>query len=443
MRRRGPLAPEELAEAAVFAAVGFLLILLSRLVPLIGVLQVLATVAWGVMAARRRPRAVVIAVIAGALVATIAGGVRAAGEVVVAGMYGWPVGRGITAGWSRLRIVSWTLATGWSSVAAVSVAFFAVFAKARQLLIDQYLAEWRGMRRVVEWVADQPGARDLVERAGGVDALLAPGDRLAELVPAYWWVFIPVVQLAVSVVYALATTHLCRPVLERLESALGTPEPIAPVDDAPAGPVPVTLADVSLRRGERTVLRDVDLEIRPGELVVLTGANGAGKSTLLGVLAAMTVPDGTVARPGAVALGRAGGTAWIGQRPDSQVLGSTVADDLRWGCEDEPPTDEVLVGVGLAGFEDRDTTSLSGGELQRLAVAAAVVRRPALLLSDESTAMLDPDGRDALRALLRRLADDGTTVVHVSHLADDRDIADRVVTIDGGRIVAVEDGRVA
>ncbi|MDY7099685.1 MAG: DUF2232 domain-containing protein [Actinomycetota bacterium] len=443
MRHRGPLAPEELAEAAVFAAAGFLLVLLSRLVPLIGIVQVLATVAWGILAARRRTRVVVLGVIAAALVATLAGGVRAAGEVVVAGMYGWPVGRGIAAGWSRWRIVGWTLAVGWSSVAAISVAFFAVFAEARQLLIDQYLAEWRGLRRVLEWVADQPGADAVVESLGGLEAIVAPGDRLAELVPGYWWLFVPAGQLVVSVIYALCTTHICRPVLDRLEHALGEPEPMAPTDDGPAGPVPVDLGHVSLRRGDRTVLRDVDLEVRPGELVVLTGANGAGKSSLLAVLAGMTVPDGSVRRPGAIALGRPGGTAWIGQRPDSQVLGATVADDLRWGCGDVTAIAGALDRVGLAGAERRDTTSLSGGELQRLAIASAVVRRPALLLSDESTSMLDPDGRDALRALLRRIADEGTAVVHVSHLADDRAIADRVVTIDGGRVVAVRDGRAA
>jgi energy-coupling factor transport system ATP-binding protein len=84
---------------------------------------------------------------------------------------------------------------------------------------------------------------------------------------------------------------------------------------------------------------------------------------------------------------------------------------------------------------DRETSTLSGGELQRLAVAAALARKPALLVSDESTAMLDPPGREGLMRLLRTLADDGLGIVHVTHDPAEAAVADRVVALDGGRIV--------
>ena len=108
----------------------------------------------------------------------------------------------------------------------------------------------------------------------------------------------------------------------------------------------------------------------------------------------------------------------IFQRPESQVLGVRVIDDLLWGTG--TPTDidvnGLLARVGLDGFAERETSTLSGGELQRLAVAALIARRPAVVISDESTAMLDPRGRADVVELLHGLVrDDGATVVHISH----------------------------
>ena len=93
-------------------------------------------------------------------------------------------------------------------------------------------------------------------------------------------------------------------------------------------------------------------------------------------------------RPGAVGLGRLGGTAVIMQHPESQVLGTRVADDVVWGLPPGKSTDvhRLLDEVGLDGLAERDTGGLSGGELQRLAVAAALAREPSLLIADESPA---------------------------------------------------------
>jgi energy-coupling factor transport system ATP-binding protein len=122
------------------------------------------------------------------------------------------------------------------------------------------------------------------------------------------------------------------------------------------------------------------------------------------------------------------------------VLGARVDDDVRWGfapgAVTDAEVDDVLARVGLAGFGPRDTATLSGGELQRLALAAALARRPALLISDESTAMLDPDGRARVLEVLGSLRAAGTTVVHVTHeLSEARD-ADLVVVLDDGRVRA-------
>ena len=148
-------------------------------------------------------------------------------------------------------------------------------------------------------------------------------------------------------------------------------------------------------------------------------------------------------RAGIGPLGHPGGVAVGAQRPESQVFGARVGDDLAWGLEVVPPEHEIeraLTLVGLPGWADRATTGLSGGELQRVAMAAALVRRPALLISDESTAMIDPDGRERIRDALRAAADDGAIVVHATHLVDDHRIADRVLVVDGGRVVDAQLG---
>jgi len=125
------------------------------------------------------------------------------------------------------------------------------------------------------------------------------------------------------------------------------------------------------------------------------------------------------------------------QRPESQVLGVRVQDDVVWGLPGGHPVDVggLLELVGLSGMGARETASLSGGELQRLAVAAALAREPRLLLSDESTAMVDAEGREQLLRLFRRLPEErGVTVVHVTHRAHEAVVADRVVHLRGGRL---------
>jgi energy-coupling factor transport system ATP-binding protein len=245
------------------------------------------------------------------------------------------------------------------------------------------------------------------------------------------------------VVFGMWVSHgLSRVALNRVRVAFGhtTTEDESAADAAPPHPVPLTLHDVGYRypHGRADALADVSLTVAPGELVAIVGPNGSGKSTLARIVAGRRAPTtGSVARAGAVGLGRPGGTAIVFQRPEAQVLGVRVADDVVWGLPDASDVDipAVLTRVGLADFADRETSTLSGGELQRLAIAAALARAPQLLVSDESTAMVDQVGRGRVVALLEQLARAGTAVMHVTHYPNEATRADRVVALDHGRVV--------
>ena len=130
----------------------------------------------------------------------------------------------------------------------------------------------------------------------------------------------------------------------------------------------------------------------------------------------------------------------MGQRSELLVLGQSVAEDVTWGMTPQQIVDldleELLERVGLAGLADADPRSLSGGQLQRLALAGALARSPRLLISDESTAMIDRAGRADMLDLLASLPARGIAVVHITHDPAESARADRVVTIDGGRIVS-------
>ncbi|HEV8252279.1 MAG TPA: ATP-binding cassette domain-containing protein [Candidatus Limnocylindria bacterium] len=197
------------------------------------------------------------------------------------------------------------------------------------------------------------------------------------------------------------------------------------------------------RRG--WALRGVDIRIEPGERVMLLGASGSGKSTLLSGLAGLLeggdlegelLVDGLDPRTARDRMGI------VFQDPESSLVMARAGDEIAFGLENRcvPPSEiwprvnQALEMVGFPYGRDRPTDALSGGEQQRLALAAALALDPGLLLFDEPTANLDPGGAALVRGAIGRVLAGGTkTMVLVEHrVAEAVDLVDRVIVLQGG-----------
>ncbi|GHD02650.1 ATP-binding cassette domain-containing protein [Zhihengliuella salsuginis] len=210
------------------------------------------------------------------------------------------------------------------------------------------------------------------------------------------------------------------------------------------------------RHADRTkpAVSGLDLRVAPGERVLVVGPSGAGKSTLLHALAGVIHEDdeesesaGSLTVDGVPAHELKGATGLMQQDPETQVVQSTVGDDVAFGCENHAvPREQIparvagaLDAVGLDVGLDASTSALSGGQKQRLALAGLLAMAPKVLLLDEPTANLDPDGVGEVRdAVVRVLDSTGATAVIVEHrLAAWAPHVDRVLVLEpGGGIVA-------
>ena len=193
-------------------------------------------------------------------------------------------------------------------------------------------------------------------------------------------------------------------------------------------------------------LHDIDLVINPGERVLLHGPSGSGKSTLAGLLAGvMRDPDDGTGR-GVITV--SGGTArgLVLQQPENQTVMARVHDDVAFGLENSlvAPSDmqsrieQALADVGLELDPDHPTRELSGGQRQRLALAGALAMEPGLLILDEPTSSLDPDGVTAVLAAIERvLSARNITLVVIDHDPSRwRGLVDRVITMEDGHLIS-------
>ena len=203
---------------------------------------------------------------------------------------------------------------------------------------------------------------------------------------------------------------------------------------------------------KNAALSDVDLDIAPGERVLVLGPSGSGKSTLMGGLAGLLggteegEATGSLTVDGVAPAEARGRVGLLMQDPEAQVVLARVGDDVAFGMENLgipreeiwPRVEESLAAVGLSVPLDHSTTELSGGQKQRLALASILAMGPGLLLLDEPTANLDPSGVAEVRAAVEAVVErTGATMVVVEHRVDVwAPLVDRVIVVADGRIAA-------
>ena len=204
----------------------------------------------------------------------------------------------------------------------------------------------------------------------------------------------------------------------------------------------ISARDLTVVRGGREVLHGIGVEIEPGRVTGLLGPSGSGKTTLMRSIVGAQV----VARGSVTVLGQPAGSAPLRRRVGYQTQAPSVYADLTvsenlgyfaavLGAGRERPTGALAV-VGLEGHEAQLAGTLSGGELARLSLAAALLNEPDVLVLDEPTVGLDPVLRRDLWATFHTLAESGTTVLVSSHVMDEADRCDHLLLLREGRILA-------
>jgi energy-coupling factor transporter ATP-binding protein EcfA2 len=430
------LSPGELAQASVMAALCAATAIISIVVPFAGALSLLGTVPMGLLAYRYRFRVLIAGTVGAALIAFLIaglGGLMTVGNsAYVGGLTGVIKRRG--RGTGTVLVVSLIAGAVFNLFA---VGALMLLTRLRTLIFDAVSANIDGLAAMLTAVGRFAITHPfpLSTRIGnGFEATAHGLHWFIAHALRYWQLLLFANGVVSLMVVSLIGWWALSRVLNRMRGIPDVHKLDAPLDSAPVGPVPVRLDRVRFRypNTDHDALRPVDLEVKAGEHLAITGANGSGKTTLMLVLAGREPTSGTIERPGSVGLGRMGGTAVVMQHPESQVLGTRVADDVVWGLPPGTKTDvaQLLSEVGLESHAERDTGSLSGGELQRLAVAAALAREPALLIADEVTSMVDQEGRASLLGVLSGLKrQHSTALVHITHYATEAESADSTINL--------------
>lgn len=202
---------------------------------------------------------------------------------------------------------------------------------------------------------------------------------------------------------------------------------------------------------EQKAINGVSLEIEEGAFVALVGHNGSGKSTLAKLLNGLLAPTaGRVLVYGADTADEKkifevrSSVGMVFQNPDNQMIATNVEDDIAFGPENlGVPREEIikrvdwaLEKVGMSEFRHATPFKMSGGQKQRLAIAGVLAIKPRVMVLDESTAMLDPKGREEVMQVVKQLnREEKMTVVHITHYMDEALDADRLIVMNDGKVV--------
>ena len=199
-----------------------------------------------------------------------------------------------------------------------------------------------------------------------------------------------------------------------------------------------------------SALKRISFSIEKGEFVSLVGKNGCGKSTLAKLLNGLFEPsEGTVSVSGVdtsnedtifEVRSKAG---MVFQNPDNQMVATIVEDDVAFGPENlgvEPSeiikrVDESLAAVGMSEYKNSTASRLSGGQKQRVAIAGVLAMKPEIMILDEATSMLDPDGREEVMSVVKKMNDGGITIINITHDMSEVALSQRVIVLKEGEII--------
>ncbi|WP_100065061.1 energy-coupling factor transporter ATPase [Miniphocaeibacter massiliensis] len=196
-------------------------------------------------------------------------------------------------------------------------------------------------------------------------------------------------------------------------------------------------------------LKGIDLNIKKGEFIAILGHNGCGKSTLAKLINAQMIPsEGDIIVNGLNTKDEK--NIWeirktcgmVFQNPDNQLVATIVEEDVAFGPENlgvpmpelRERVDNALKTVDMYEYKMHSPALLSGGQKQRIAIAGILAMNPDCILLDEPTAMLDPNGRSEIVRTIKKLNEEGKTIIHITHFMEEAVLADRVFVMNDGLV---------
>lgn len=214
----------------------------------------------------------------------------------------------------------------------------------------------------------------------------------------------------------------------------------------------IEMKDLTFRYQEdqTPALNKVSLNINQGEWIAIIGHNGSGKSTLAKTINGLLLPESGSIKVNGQEINEKNiwevrrNVGMVFQNPDNQFVGSTVEDDVAFGLENQGvPREEMLVRVResleqvrMAEFMRKEPSRLSGGQKQRVAIAGIVALRPNVIILDEATSMLDPEGRLEVIATVKKIKEENNlTVLSITHDIDEAANANRIFVMKKGELI--------
>ena len=209
----------------------------------------------------------------------------------------------------------------------------------------------------------------------------------------------------------------------------------------------------SYPESDTPAIDNISFNVRRGSWTSIIGHNGSGKSTIIRLINGLLVPDESGSPLIEVdGIKLTDDTVWevrnrvgiVFQNPDNQFVGATVADDVAFGLENRgiPHSEmvkivpEAIKAVGMSEYANSEPANLSGGQKQRVAIAGILAIKPKIIVLDEATSMLDPEGRNQILSIVQDMKDKyDLTVISITHDIDEANLADQVLVMNDGKLI--------